>query len=399
MPLPRARGRCLEARLTQRILITGARAPVAIDLARSFAAAGYEVHMADSVVPWAAKWSKVARGRIHRLPPARWAFADYGRALAHLVDALDPALVIPTCEEVFYVAAAAQAHGFASRTFAPDIATLQTLHSKILFAQSARSLGLRAPDTWRVTSPADLALLPVGPGDLVFKPEYSRFGTATLIRPTAQALARLDLDGTQAWAAQRFVAGTEICLWTAVRAGRVVASAAYRPAWRFGHAASYAFERFEHPAVDAVASTVAASTGMTGHLSFDIVLTPDGTAVPIECNPRAVSGLHLFDCAASLAHAIVQGAETPLRPPAQLRYLASAMAVLGAPKALGSGRLREFAADCRRGAEALGRPGDRLPALGALVDAARFAWMGLARHRSAAGQSTDDIEWNGTPLA
>ena len=61
--------------MSGKVLITGARAPVAVDLARAFAAAGHEVHLADSVTPWAARWSKAKRGRIVRLPPARHEFA------------------------------------------------------------------------------------------------------------------------------------------------------------------------------------------------------------------------------------------------------------------------------------------------------------------------------------
>jgi predicted ATP-grasp superfamily ATP-dependent carboligase len=382
--------------MKRRVLITGARAPVAIDLARSFAAAEYEVHLADSVVPWAAKWSRVGRGHVHRLPAARWAFDDYGSALAALVNQLDPELLVPTCEEVFYVAAAARRHGFANRTFAPDLPTLRTLHSKIRFAEFAHSIGLPAPRTWAVGNPRDVSSLPLCSKQLVFKPEYSRFGTATLLRPDSKRLARLNFEG-QLWAAQEFVEGTEVCLWSAAVRGRVVASAAYRPAWRFGHAASYAFERIQNPAVEDVARKVAEATGMTGHLSFDIIVTPQGDAVPIECNPRAVSGVHLFDGCAELAQAMM-GNVPPLQPQSAFRYLAPAMLVLGAPKALATGRWRVFAADWRRGADVLGRPGDRLPALGALMDAGRFALAGLMRRRSASGQSTDDIEWNGEVL-
>jgi hypothetical protein len=92
------------------------------------------------------------------------------------------------------------------------------------------------------------------------------------------------------------------------------------------------------------------------------------------------------------------GQGPPLQPPPGLRYLAPAMLVLGAPNAMVSGRWGQFLSDWRRGADVLGRPGDRLPAVGALVDALRFALAGLKGRRSAAGQSTDDIEWNGEAL-
>src|SRR5262249_42672740 len=56
------------------ILVTGARAPIALDLARSFEAAGHTVHLADSIRPWGARFTGAAGGRLHGLPPPRFAF-------------------------------------------------------------------------------------------------------------------------------------------------------------------------------------------------------------------------------------------------------------------------------------------------------------------------------------
>jgi hypothetical protein len=75
------------------------------------------------------------------------------------------------------------------------------------------------------------------------------------------------------------------------------------------------------------------------------------------------------------------------------------MLLLGVPAALVQGRLGSLVADWRAGADAIGRPGDRGPMGGALVDAGRFALTGLSRLRSPAGETTDDIEWNGGPIA
>ena len=38
----------MNATPARRVLLTGARAPIALDLARQFAAAGWQVHTADS---------------------------------------------------------------------------------------------------------------------------------------------------------------------------------------------------------------------------------------------------------------------------------------------------------------------------------------------------------------
>ncbi|MBB4841263.1 putative ATP-grasp superfamily ATP-dependent carboligase [Sphingomonas kyeonggiensis] len=375
-----------------RILITGARAPVAVDLARSFAAAGHEVHLADSIAGWAARLSR-AVAATHLLPPPRSDFAGFASALRDLVARLDPVAIIPTCEEVFYVAAA----GLGDRLLAPPLGTLRTLHSKLAFVEHARGLGIVVPETWRIEARAELEDLPVAFEELVLKPDFSRFATETLVRPSRAQLAAFDPSADRAWAAQRFVAGEELCLWSFARAGRLVAAVVYRPAWRHGRAASYAFEAVDCPAAVEVARRLAAANALTGHLSLDLILTPEGAAVPIECNPRAVSGVHLFDARPELADAMLGRGE--VQPVEGLRYLGPAMVLLGLPAAIGGGRLGQLARDVRLGCDAVGRPGDRRPVIGAMLDAAHFARQALLSRGSAAGATTADIEWNGEPIA
>ena len=378
----------------RRVLVTGARAPIAPDLARSFEAAGWAADLADSIRPWSVRLS----GRpLYRLAPPRFAFDAFARDLAALVARLDPALIVPTCEEVFYVAAAAERGGFAERVFAPPPALLARLHSKVEFAALAQACGVPAPETRRVTSPDGLACWAAQSDALVFKPEFSRFASHTLVRPTPGAVEVLRPTADAPWAVQDFVAGEEVCVWSAARGGAVVAFAAYRPLWRVGRSSSFYFEADRDPALLAMAQAIARGTGATGQLSFDVIRRPDGSVVPIECNPRGVSGLHLFDADPALARAIA--GEGPLAMPvADARHLGPAMALIGAPQALLGGRLGDFRRDLARSRDVMTLSGERGAGLGALLDAGRFTMVGLSRGRSASGQSTDDIEWNGEPI-
>ena len=69
---------------------------------------------------------------------------------------------------------------------------------------------------------------------LVLKPEFSRFAASTLVRPTPRAIARLRPCAEMPWVVQPFIAGEEVCLWSAVHRGAVTALAIYRPRWRHG---------------------------------------------------------------------------------------------------------------------------------------------------------------------
>ncbi len=83
----------------------------------------------------------------------------------------------------------------------------------------------------------------------MLKPEYSRFGTRVLVGPSAAQCARISPTPEQRWVVQRRAFGEEVSSWAAVRAGQLVAYAAYRPRWRKRRGAAFQFEAVDIPAV------------------------------------------------------------------------------------------------------------------------------------------------------
>ncbi|HJT14223.1 MAG TPA: hypothetical protein VJ790_16505 [Dongiaceae bacterium] len=364
---------------------------MSLDLARAAAAAGYRVGLADSTPAYAARIARI--GPVLRLPPPRFAFSAFAERLAEHC-ARDPdCLIIPTCEEVFFVRAAAERHGFTDHVLASDMGILRQLHSKIEFAALLGTLGLPAPRTEALDGRAA-----VGDGaGAVFKPEFSRFGSATLIRPDARRRRSIAPTPSNRWARQEFVEGEEFCLWSAARSGTLCASVVYRPKWRKGRSAAYAFEAVDAPGVVEIARHLARALDYTGQIGLDMIRNAKGEFIPVECNPRSVSGLHLFDGDPALAKALT-GDGPAVHVTRGLRYIAPAMWIMGWPESVRRGRRQEWRADMRAGQDVLGRDGIA-PVAGALLDAAIFAATGLTRLRSPAGQTTDDIEWNGEPIA
>lgn len=376
------------------MLITGARSPTALDLAVSFARAGLEPHLADSVQAWGARLSGLAPGRVHRHARPRQDFGAFTDDLQRLVDRLDPVLIIPTCEEVFYLAEAGARLGLSGRLFCPPPPMLARLHSKFDFIALAAEAGLTVPQTHRLEQLQALAPWQTTSREKVFKREFSRFAAHTLVRPDPAQLQAIVPSPAAPWVVQEFIEGEEICLWSAAIRGEVVAQAAYRPLWRLGRSSSYYFEPVADDAVFEVARRIAHAGAITGQLSFDLIRRPDGRIAPIECNPRAVSGLHLFAAAPELARAML-GERQTVAPDGQAVCLRPAMWLLGLPSALREGRLDPWRADMRRARNAFLGPGAEL---GALIDAARFAFGALAAGGSASVESTADIEWNGAPI-
>ena len=378
--------------MSVKVLVTGARAPVSLDLARAFRAGGYDAQLADSVPAYAARLAGF--GPITRLPKPRFEFTAFAQRLSDFCVDNPEAFIVPTCEEVFFVSAAAEKHGFEAQVLTSDLKTLRKLHSKVEFPSLLQSLALPAPRTLLL----DGLIEHTECRDVVLKPEFSRFGSATMIRPDKRAIRRVIPSPMHRWARQEYIAGEEHCLWSVVREGSIVASVVYRPKWRHGQTAAYAFEAVEAPEAVEIVRCLAKALGYTGQLSLDLIRTAEGEFIPIECNPRAVSGVHLFDGKADLAKAMMEHGPA-VQVTSGLRYLAPAMWLMGLPKSLIDGRVREWRGDMRVGHDALGRRAGIAPIGGALLDAARFAALGLTRLRSPTGQTTDDIEWNGEEIA
>ena len=274
------------------VLILGARAPAALEWARAFDACGWRVTVADSLAWPLARASRAAHAFV-RLPeprtqPGAWIEALRGHVLREGVD-----WVLPTCEEVFYLA-----HGRAHLPCAvatSDFALLHALHDKHRFAQASAAWPIAAPPTQRLDSTAALRALAPQARDWVFKPVYSRFASRTRIQPSADALRAIVLTPDQPWVAQRFVAGREHCSFSLLTGGRLMAHAVYRPRHRVGRGSGIWFEVDDPPAVRDFVEHFGRATGYSGQVGFDFIEGADGRWHVLECSPRATSGVHLFD--------------------------------------------------------------------------------------------------------
>ncbi len=380
--------------MAERVLITGARAVAALDIARSLRAAGYEPHLADCSPAWMARASRTA-GPVHRHASPVERPADFARDIRGLIDRLDPVRIIPTCEEVFHLAALAEADGFSDPLFAPPPDQLATLHAKDRFAALCRRLSLPVPDTTMV---ADRAALEAFSGDAahyVFKPVWSRFGARTLIAPTPQELAAVAPSPDAPWVIQRRIVGEEVSFYAVCQEGRIAAFSAYGSDWRLPGGASYVFRPLpadQSARLRSMADALAAFAG-TGQIACDAIIDADGQPWLIECNPRATSGVHLFGRSAEFGQALMGRGEA--EPVAGARQLSTALWLHGLPTALRDERLAAWRTQRRQGSDAVGAPGDGLPVLGALADAAVFGLRALRTGRPLTEAITADIGWNG----
>jgi hypothetical protein len=384
--------------MADRVLITGARAVAALDIARDFKRLGFVVHVADCSGGTAARLSKSVDACHHYCAP-RKDLGAFGQDLTRIVSIAQPRIIIPTCEEVFHLARLPRDHIVHQTFFAPPLSILRRLHDKAAFAALCYGLSLPVPETHVLTSSGDLEPFSDALEKWVFKPCFSRFGSQTLVGPSRDDLRQITPTIADPWVAQARVQGQEICLHFIAHAGVITAFGAYRGTWRLRSGASLGFQALDGveslPMLD-IAHKLAQGLALTGQFGCDLIVDPKGQPYLIECNPRATSGVHLFPHDGSLAKAYL----TPDMPMLEAQspsplYLGAAISTLALADALGSGGLHDWRAVMRAGRDVVGIKGDRWPVIGAIWDGLGFMARGAAHGISATAATTMDIEWNG----
>lgn len=374
-----------------RVLITGARAPVALHLLRLLAGAGHEVHLADSLRQPLAAASVLHQG-CHLLPPLRVDMAGAAEALQLLLRDQRIDCVIPTCEEVLYLGQIWRDHAMPAPLFAPDFALLEQVHNKHRFVMLCEALGLPAPRTRLLQSKADVTALAPEAQSLVFKPVWSRFATQTMIRPAR--LDRIIPSPAAPWVAQEFIAGQELCVYAVAHAGQVTALSAYRGLIRAGLGASVCFAPVQDAGVTDFVTRFVAGTAWTGQISFDLIRQDDGTVLPIECNPRATSGLHFFRDPAFFAAAI-SGTGTAIPDVMRPQGVPLAVWLYGLPQVMRKGGWQAFRDARATVGDVMDWPGDRFGVAKQLRPLAEIARIALRDRISLQKAATRDIAWDG----
>jgi hypothetical protein len=376
----------------KRILLTGGRAAAALELARLFHAAGWRVVMAESLAWHPSRWSR-AVARSYATP---WPNRDpdgYIHALAHIVRCERIDLLVPTCEEIFYISKGRDRLASHCTVFAEDITTLRRLHSKWLFVQAAGRHGLPTPQTALLTSPGDARQAVASGRDLVLKPVYSRFAACTILLPRTADDVPADVSEQRPWVAQEYIAGRQICTYSVAHRGRLTVHSAYASEFTFGPGAAIAFAALNHPASRAWVEAFVRAEGFTGQIAFDFIDTADRRLFAVECNPRATSGVHLFADDAEFVPAFLGEGPGLLRPrPGRSSRYTLLLAAL-APRSWA--RLRRWAAALLGGRDVFFRADDALPFLGQFAAFAALHYRARRNGVSLTEASTLDIEWNG----
>lgn len=305
------------------VLVSGGKMTKALQLCRSFHAAGHRVVLVET-----AKY----RFTGHRFSRSVDAFhvvpeptdPGYAQALLDVVRAEGVDVYVPVCSPVasYYDALAAETLAGHCEVIHADADTVRMLDDKYEFARTAGELGLPMPDTHRVTSAADVEGFDFAghPGEYVLKnlayDPVNRLDLTRLPRPSAAATAAFardkPIDADRPWILQEFVRGTEYCTHSTVRDGVITVYACCESS-----AFQINYEMVDKPEIEKWVRGFVEPLRLTGQVSFDFMQDASGRLVAIECNPRTHSAITMFGDHPDLAAAYLGDlppAAAPLTP-------------------------------------------------------------------------------------
>lgn len=267
-----------------KILITCPRTPVSTEWIKIAKRSNHEVILADSLTyPIGAFYPHVC---YEKIPSPRLDFQGYSKAMHSLIEACD--LVIPNCEDIFYLAQVRENMQTKTLFLMPEKKLLFEVHDKYAFFKKCNNY-VQFPATKKLTCKEDI----VYEGKTILKPVYSRFGRSVIREVTEESVASLNISSSYPWVQQQFIEGEALCNYAICEHGEVIAHGVYRPKYVLNMAASTYFEYHEDARCEAFVKEFARANCYHGQVAFDFI--DDGNELYVlECNPRATSGLHLL---------------------------------------------------------------------------------------------------------
>ena len=380
----------------RKILLTGGRAPVCLELARGFGADGYQIFLAESTTYPLAGFSKYVTA-VYSVHQPRQHQLLFIRDLIRIIRIKNIDCLFPTCEEVFYISK----YKDLIKRYCPEvmivadgIKTMDILHNKYEFYKLCRQLRLTVPATRLFEQNMSTKDLSRPDRKIVAKPVYSRFGSFTRVADCQSILPEIAKETPTPWIIQAYIPGDVVCSYSYCERGRVRFHALYKENYKTSVKAAVNFCRIRNEKITGIIEQIVAYLHYSGNISFDFICNHKDIYL-IECNPRITSGIHLLrgnhfrdlffsNDISSLSY---QNAKITL---AMLRY--------GIP-GLNHKNLICFLRTMAAYPDIIYDRKDKSPVYGQFLSWSEMIIKAISNRISVTEASTYDIEWNGSTEA
>jgi glutathione synthase/RimK-type ligase-like ATP-grasp enzyme len=380
--------------------------PFAVQEIRKLGETGHEVYAADTFATAPGNHSRHVSKAL--VTPAPVVDADaYVEAISGLVREYAIERLLPTFEEVFYLARRHERFANIVDPFFAEFDTLARLHDKVAFTQLCAELGIAVAPWLVASSRSELAAATREFAEGFFaRPAFSRGGLDLYTNrgPLAGALSLVDCSPTSEnrWLVQRYLRGEDRCSYAIAQHGRLAAHVCYVHPHTIDHAGGIVFESIEDAEMTEVGRRIVEATGYHGQLALDFIRTEDGL-IAIECNPRATAGVAMMSAVEFAAAIDDRSARTPILAPSGRRRKISAAIlrkIVREPRQLLAG-LRALV---HGGEDLYGCLDDPMPALFQVL-----SYVHVLRYRAKRDEPPKrskltaaylhDLQWNGQPFA
>lgn len=317
----------IAAEQPKNVLIAGGRMTKALQLARSFHAAGHRAILIDTEKFWhSGNQYSNAVAAFYTVPDPAKDLQGYVNTLQSIARREKIDLFIPVA-----IFAVLYYDGMTEHPLADycevchfDAETIRMLDDKFAFAEQARSLSLTVPKSYRITSPEQVLnfdfskekrkyILKSIPYDAKYRLDLTKLPCETP-EATAAFVNSLPISEAKPWILQEFIPGQEYCTHSTVRDSR---STLYCCCESSAFQVNY--QQVDKPEIAVWVEKFLSAVPGYGQASFDLIQAEDGTVYAIECNPRTHSAITMFYNHPSVADAYLN----PKAPPEPLQPLIS----------------------------------------------------------------------------
>ena len=367
------------------VLITGGRSPYTLELIRMFGKAGHRVIAVEFFSFYLSEYSKyVSCSYVITAPNDD--LSIFKEELLEIIRKEQVDLVIPTCEEVFHLAKIREDIGLIAKPFFASFNDLEKLHSKFDFINMVKSRNLLVPKTF-ILSEYNREL---SGKKVILKKTFSRFASNIHIVFESE-VDSLKLKSPGEWVIQEFIMGNEASVYAVVCEGQICAYSCYFKKYSVNGGATVLFQHSDSPQVASWLKSFFMGTSYTGHFSFDLMLDESLNVYPLECNPRATSGIHLFNSDTGFTQAFL-GQNIFRTPPNHSKsMLGLAMLIYG----FSLKNIREWLKDFRDAKDVIFSLDDMKPFFTQFITFGYFIFLALLKKKKVVEVTTLDIEYNG----
>ncbi|TDM11979.1 ATP-grasp domain-containing protein [Macrococcus lamae] len=272
----------------ERVLITGARAPISYAVVQQQAELGRQVFLTDSTRKVSIKNSKFIEEFIVTTSP-RFSTEEYIREINDIVRKHQIDVIIPLNEESFYLSQ--YKHQLIVPVWVEDITKMLSVHNKYNFTRLIESMGFKVPDTAYVAEQEELTafMMHFSGDEYIVKQPYGRFGQSV------RKLSRMELENDNfiefPFMIQSLIKGTEWCSYSVAINGKALSTSLYLSNAHESYNCSTHFHSQKNEELQSIIESVIRQLNWSYQIAFDVIRChTTGDYYFIECNPRATNG-------------------------------------------------------------------------------------------------------------